>query len=101
MTPMSYLSDAAHAYRGYRCQALYALFRVFEAGSAAHLIFQPEGEEDLAISDTANNLIEVVQVKSYGSTLTLSDFKPDKNDSFFYRVAKLIKAHSGLSITMR
>jgi hypothetical protein len=100
MTPMSYLSDAAHAYRGYRCQALYALFRVFEAGSAAHLTFQLEGEEDLAISDTANNLIEVVQVKSYGSTLTLSDFKPDKKDSFFYRVAKLLKAHSGLSITI-
>jgi len=97
---MSNLSDATHAYRGYRLQALYTLFRVFETGSAANLIFQPEGEEDLSICDTANNLIEVVQVKSYGSTLTLSDFKPDKKDTFFYRIAKLSKAHSGLSITI-
>jgi hypothetical protein len=97
---MSNLSDATHAYRGYRCQALYALFRVFESGSSANLIFRPEGEEDLSICDAENHLIEVVQVKSYASSLTLSDFKPDKQDSFFYRVAKLSKAHSGLSITI-
>jgi hypothetical protein len=97
---MSDLSDATHAYRGYRRQALYALFRVFETGSAAHLIFQPEGEEDLSICDTANNLIDVVQVKSYASNLTLSDFKPDKKDSFFYRVAQLSQAYAGLRITI-
>jgi hypothetical protein len=95
---MSNLSDATHAWRGYRRQALYTLFRVFETGSAANLIFRPEGEEDLSICDTADNLIEVVQVKSYGSNLTLSDFKPDKKDSFFYRIAKLTKAHPRLSI---
>ena len=50
MTPMSILSDATPAYRGYRRQALYMLFRVFESGSAANLIFQPEGEEDLSVS---------------------------------------------------
>jgi hypothetical protein len=100
MTPMSNLSDATPAYRGYRHQALYTLYRVFESRSGAHLIFQPEGKEDLSICDTANHLIEVVQVKSYGSSLTLSDFKPDKQDSYFYRVAKLSKAHSGLNITI-
>jgi hypothetical protein len=57
---MSNLSDGTHAYRGYRLQALYTLFRVFETGSAANLIFQPEGEEDLSICDTANNLSEQV-----------------------------------------
>ena len=59
---MPNLSDATHAYRGYRRQALYTLFRVLESGNAANLIFQPEGKEDLSIFDTANNLIEVVQV---------------------------------------
>lgn len=89
-------SDATHAYRGYRRQALYALSRIFE--SSADLVFQPEGEEDLSIFDSANNLIEVVQVKSYGDNLTLSDFKPDKKDSFFYRVAKLLTSTPSLSI---
>src|SRR5215213_641237 len=89
-------SDATHAYRGYRRQALYALSRIFE--SSTDLVFQPEGEEDLSIFDSANNLIEVVQVKSYGVNLTLSNFKPDKKDSFFYRVAKLLTSTPSLNI---
>lgn len=86
---MTNSSDATATYRGYRRQALYALFRIFEGGNADH-VFQPEGAEDLVIFDDAGNLIEVIQVKSYGSNLTLSDFKPKKKDSFFYRVAALL-----------
>jgi hypothetical protein len=79
-------SDATHAYRGYRLQALYALYRIFTAGEGANFIFQPEGEEDLSVLDSSDNLLEVNQVKSYSDKLGLSDFKPDKKDSFFYRV---------------
>ncbi len=64
------------------------------------MIFQPEGAEDLSIYDSANNLLEVVQVKSYGSNLTLSDFKPEKKDSFFYRVAILLTTTPGMRITI-
>jgi hypothetical protein len=96
---MSNSSDATPAYRGYRRQALYALFRIFESSNADH-VFQPEGAEDFTIFDTAGNLIEVVQVKSYGSNLTLSDFKPNKKDSFFYRVAALLKSNPGVHVAI-
>jgi hypothetical protein len=75
---MPNLSDATYAYRAYRRQALSTLFRGFESRSAADLIFQPEGAEDLSICDAANHLIEVVQVTSHGSSLTPSDVKPEQ-----------------------
>ena len=96
---MSNSSDATPAYRGYRRQALYALFRIFESSNADH-VFQPEGAEDFTIFDPAGNLIEVVQVKSYGSNLTLSDFKPNKKDSFFYRIAALLKSNTGVHVAI-
>src|SRR4051812_41678360 len=94
---MSNTSDATPAWRGYRRQALYTLFRIFESNNA-DMVFQPEGAEDLSVYDGAKNLVEVVQVKSYGSNLTLSDFKPEKKDSFFYRVENLLQATSTLSV---
>jgi len=42
-------SDATPAYRGYRLQALYVLWRILESNSSENLIFQPEGYEDLSI----------------------------------------------------
>lgn len=84
---MSDSSDATPAYRGYRRQALYVLYRIL-AASDGDLVFQPEGEEDLSVYE-GKNLIEIVQVKSYGNNLILSDFKPDKKGSFFYRIARL------------
>ena len=38
-------SDATPAYRGYRLQALYALWRILESDGSEHLVFQPEGPE--------------------------------------------------------
>ena len=55
-------SDATPAYRGYRLQALYVLWRILESEDSAHLIFQPEGYEDLAVYDSEETLLEVVQV---------------------------------------
>ncbi len=97
---MPVISDATHAYRGYRLQALYALYRVLKAEGRENLVFQPEGEEDLSILDTSGNLLEVNQVKSHSSDLALSNFKPDKKDSFFYRVAELLKTTPDVRITV-
>jgi hypothetical protein len=90
---LSSRADATPAYRGYRLQALYTLSRILESNDSANLTFQPEGEEDLAIFDASNNLLEVVQVKAYSENLTLSSLKPDKRDSFFYRIDQLLKSN--------
>ncbi len=92
--------DATHVYRAYRLQALYALYRIFSAEEPDNLIFQPEGKEDLSVLDTGGNLLEVNQVKSFTGNLVLSNFKPDKKDSFFYRVAELLKATPNVKITI-
>jgi flagellar biosynthesis GTPase FlhF len=93
-------SDATPAYRGYRLQALYTLSRLLESNDSANFTFQPEGKEDLAIFDASNNLVEVVQVKAHSQDLALSSFKLKKSDSFFYRVAQLLKTNSHLTISI-
>ncbi len=97
---MSGISSATPAYRGYRRQALYALHMILNTTEDADLVFQPEGQEDLAILDFTGNLLEVIQVKSYTDSLVLSDFKPDKKDSFFYRMARLLESTPELKITI-
>jgi hypothetical protein len=64
-------SDATPAYRGYRLQALYTLWRILESEDSSHLIFQPEGHEDLAIFDSNETLLQVVQVKAHKGDLVL------------------------------
>lgn len=93
-------SDATPAYRGYRLQTLYTLARIFEPGDTMNQIFQPEGEEDLAVFDVNKNLVEVVQVKAYGNNLSLSSLSPNKEDSFFYRVNNLLKNAPDLKISI-
>lgn len=96
---MSSVFDVSHTYRGYRLQALYALFRILESKNDATLVFQPEYKEDLAISDSDGNLLEVIQVKAHLSDdLVLSHFCPKKPDSFFYRTASLLKSYPSLKI---
>lgn len=77
-------SDATPTYRGYRKQALYVLSRILETGADPSLIYEPEGIEDLSIRGQNGRLLEVVQVKDKSDDLTLSHFKPDQPDSFFY-----------------
>jgi hypothetical protein len=93
-------SDATPAYRGYRLQALYTLSRILEPHTPPNLVFQPEGAEDLAVFDETNRLIEAVQVKAYGTNLTLSSLSPQKIDSFFYRVHALLQSVPTLDITI-
>jgi len=71
---MQKVDDPSATYRGYRRQALYCLFRLFEDGLPENYILQPEGIEDLAIFDASGVLLEVVQVKDYSSPLVASDF---------------------------
>ncbi|HEY4036381.1 MAG TPA: hypothetical protein VGL94_20685 [Ktedonobacteraceae bacterium] len=84
-------SDATPAYRGYRLQHLYTLWRILTS-EQENIIFQQEGQEDLAVLDSCGNLLEVLQVKAYSDDLVLSTFSPNKADSFFYRIASLVKA---------
>lgn len=70
------MDDPSATYRGYRRQALYALFRLFDDSLPKGCVIQPEGSEDLAIYDSAGSLIEIVQVKDHSDNLTVSSFKP-------------------------
>lgn len=56
-------------------------------------MYQPEGDEDLAVFDIDNRLLQVVQVKDYSSPLALSDFKPDSEDGFFARMYRRLTTH--------
>lgn len=86
-------SDATHAYRGYRLQALYCLDRVLAAASNPHAL-KPESVEDLALLDSAGAVVEAVQVKAHKAPLTLSDFEPAKPGSFFHRIKALTGTRS-------
>ncbi|MBS4067216.1 MAG: ATP-binding protein, partial [Sulfurimonas sp.] len=80
-------SGAKAALQGYRLQALYTLASILHP-DAQGLVFQPEGNEDLAVY-RGDHLIRVVQVKAYTDNLTLSSFSPEKPQSFFHRAANL------------
>lgn len=95
---MSSVSDATHAYRGYRLQALYVLWRILAADASQDLVFQPEGKEDLAIFDLQGDLVEVVQVKAHEANLTVSDFSPDKPESFFPRAVGYLNTDGAVRI---
>ena len=84
---MSNTDDPTATYRGYRRQALYVLFRLFDEGLPSDSKIHPEGEEDLAIYGKNAQLTEVIQVKDLSDPLSISSFKR----SFFDR----IKAHCG------
>jgi hypothetical protein len=94
------ISDATPAYRGYRRQALYVLWRILSAGDKSTSIFEPEGTEDLSVRDATGALLEVIQVKNYSDNLTVSHFKPDRPDSFFYRMRDVVRSDSRASLAI-
>ncbi len=92
-----YNNDAPSAtYRGYRRQALYALFRLFDEGMPSDSKIQPEGNEDLAIYDCNNQLMEVIQVKDLSDPLSVSSFKR----SFFERIAMHCDPNSNTKVSI-
>ncbi len=89
-----YKDDPSATYRGYRRQALYCLYRLFDDGLADDAVIQPEGNEDLEIRDNTGKRLEVVQVKDYSTDLTASHFKP----SFYRRISDLCASDSSVTI---
>lgn len=89
-------SGAKAALKGYRLQTLYTLVEILESDDSNN-VFQPEGEEDLAIQRNGE-LTRVIQVKARNERLNLSSFSPEKKDSFFHRVSSLLSTNPGLSI---
>lgn len=83
-------AGAQAALRGYRLQALYTLKRILE--SDENVLFHLEGQEDLDIVTSNGRVLEVIQMKAYGTNITLSTFSPKKEQSFFRRVLKRRKA---------
>lgn len=79
---------AESAFRGFRSQTLYIVKRIM-AGCGQDIVFQPEGQEDLAVYDENGTLFEVVQVKNLNCNLTLSDLNPQREDSFLRRSLRL------------
>lgn len=86
---------ATSAFRGYRLQTLYALYRLI---SDPGLKYQPEGIEDLDIYSSSGLLLESAQVKAYGSDLSLSVLSPQKSDSFFRRSLNTLATNPGSKI---
>ena len=89
-----YKDDPTATYRGYRRQALYCLYRLFDDGLSDDTIIQPEGDEDLEIQDSSGKRPEVVQVKDYSTNLTASNFKP----SFYRRISDLCASDASAKI---
>ena len=89
-------SGAKAALKGYRLQTLYTLVEILDSCDSDD-VFQPEGEEDLAIYKNSE-LTRVIQVKARSEKLTLSSFNPEKKDSFFHRVAGQLHIHRSLTV---
>lgn len=85
-------SGGSAALRGYRLQTLYILSRLMNVESREYL-FRPEGQEDLDVYSSSGQLLESVQVKAYTSSLTLSDFSPQTDSSFFKRSLRILRDH--------
>lgn len=90
-------SGGSAALRGYRLQTLYILSRLMNVESREHL-FRPEGKEDLDIYSSSGQLLETVQVKAFTSSLTLSDFSPQTDSSFFKRALRILGDHPDAKI---
>ncbi|WP_339727656.1 hypothetical protein [uncultured Gimesia sp.] len=89
-----YKDDPTATYRGYRRQALYCLFRLFDDGLPENYVIHPEGNEDLEILDPSGNPIEVVQVKDYSRPLTASSLEPP----FYKRIKKYCVPESKVDV---
>lgn len=96
------LADTAisSTYRGYRRQALYALWRLTTDEDSTIRTYRPEGAEDLAVFGSGGRLLEAVQVKDYTSPLAISDFKPASPDGFFARTHRRLREHPDCKVSL-
>lgn len=89
-----YKDDPTPTYRGYRRQALYCLFRLFDDGLPENSVIHPEGNEDLAIYNPDGELIEIVQVKDHSSPLTVSSI----GHPFYKRISEYCVPNSKVAV---
>jgi len=95
MNPSKPARGAESAYYGYRWQFTYTLHRILSSTeNQGNLVFQPEGDEDLAIYNTSGELLEAIQVKTEPD-LKLSSLSNNdsQKESFFRRAVERIKKH--------
>jgi hypothetical protein len=86
---MNTTSGAESAYRGYRWQFIYTIYKILSTDSSKQLIFQPEGHEDLAIFEQHGKLLEAIQIKtSEGLKLSGLSKKEKTKESFFRRAVE-------------
>ena len=88
-----YRDNPAPVYKGYRLQALYALYRILHGEEYS---FQPEGVEDLAVYSQGGKLLEVVQVKDHTNNLTPSSF----GEAFYKRMEALVTQSGECPVTL-
>jgi hypothetical protein len=82
-------SGAKAALKGYRLQTLYILHEIL-LPKGSELIFQPEGNEDLAVYQ-GEKLVRAVQIKAISDPLVLSHFiEAKKEDTFIHRSCELL-----------
>ncbi len=98
LEPGRVFRGALAAYRGYRLQALYTLSRILGSGVPDKRIFKPEGYEDLVILGEDRRVLEAVEVKAHGKNLTLSDFSPQKPESFLRRAVRIANEYPTATI---
>lgn len=89
---MNTTSGAESAYRGFRWQFIYTIHKILSTDSSKQLVFQPEGNEDLAIFDKYGKLIEAIQVKT-SEGLSFSDLSKKEKTSFFRRAVERAKEY--------
>lgn len=84
-------NGAISALKGYRVQFLYSLLRII-SHKKSEFEFRPEGKyEDLDIYNENGEVIEIIQVKNYKKTLTLSDILSSKENTFIRRALNAYK----------
>lgn len=86
--------DPSATYRGFRRQALYCLYRLFDDALPHDTVVQPEGNEDLEIRTNGGVRLEVVQVKDYSDPLKISHFK----HSYYRRIGELCADDTSVQI---
>lgn len=88
MTVKSNNIGAVSALKGYRVQSLYSLNRIL-SHDEQESEFHPEGKyEDLDVYNEEGEVIEIIQVKDYADTLTLSNILSKKDNTFIRRALK-------------
>lgn len=88
MIPKSNNIGAISALKGYRVQFLYSLNRILSCNEHESE-FHPEGKyEDLDVYNKEGEIIEIIQVKDFADTLTLSNILSKKENTFIRRALK-------------